>query len=48
MPPIPRRRERPEELRDHVAVQGAKFNDLMASYKQSNLRANPQLVPLRG
>jgi DNA-binding GntR family transcriptional regulator len=35
-------------LRDHVAVQGAKFNDLMASYKQSNLRANPQPVALRG
>ena len=35
-------------LRDHVAVQGGKFNDLMASYKQSNLRANPQVVALRG
>lgn len=35
-------------LRDHVAVQGAKFNDLMASYKQSNLRAKPQLASLRG
>lgn len=35
-------------LRDHVAVQGAKFNDLMASYKQSNLRAKPPLVALRG
>jgi DNA-binding GntR family transcriptional regulator len=35
-------------LRDHVAVQGAKFNDLMASYKQSNLRAKPQLVAMRG
>jgi DNA-binding GntR family transcriptional regulator len=35
-------------LRDHVAVQGGKFNDLMASYKQSNLRANPQPVLMRG
>ncbi len=35
-------------LRDHVAVQGAKFNDLMASYKQSNLRAKPQLATIRG
>lgn len=35
-------------LRDHVAVQGARFNDLMASYKQSNLRANPHPVALRG
>ncbi len=35
-------------LRDHVAVQGGKFNDLMASYKQSKLRAKPQLVALRG
>lgn len=35
-------------LRDHVAVQGGKFNDLMASYKQSNLRANPHLVAMRG
>jgi len=35
-------------LRDHVAVQGGKFNDLMASYKQSNLRAKPQLVAMRG
>lgn len=26
-------------LREHVAVQGGKFNDLMASYKQSNLCA---------
>ena len=35
-------------LRDHVAVQGGKFNDLMASYKQSNLRANPQPMAMRG
>lgn len=35
-------------LRDHVAVQGGKFNDLMASYKQSNLRAKPPLVAMRG
>lgn len=35
-------------LRDHVAVQGARFNDLMASYKQSNLRANPHPLALRG
>lgn len=35
-------------LRDHVAVQGAKFNDLMASYKQSTLRARPQPAMLRG
>lgn len=35
-------------LRDHVAVQGGKFNDLMASYKQSNLRANPQPLAMRG
>ncbi|MFU8883079.1 MAG: GntR family transcriptional regulator [Rhodobacterales bacterium] len=35
-------------LRDHIAVQGGKFNDLMASYKQSKLRAKPQLVALRG
>jgi DNA-binding GntR family transcriptional regulator len=35
-------------LRDHVAVQGGKFNDLMASYKQSNLRAKPPLMAMRG
>ncbi len=35
-------------LRDHVAVQGSKFNDLIASYKQSNLRAKPQPVAMRG
>ena len=35
-------------LRDHVAGQGGKFNDLMASYKQSNLRANPQPMAMRG
>lgn len=35
-------------LRDHVAVQGGKFNDLMASYKQSNLRAKPQMATMRG
>ena len=29
-------------LRDHVAVQGSRFNDLMASYKQSTLRAGTQ------
>lgn len=28
-------------LRDHIAVQGGKFNDLMASYKRSPLRAEP-------
>ena len=35
-------------LRDHVAAQGGKFNDLMASYKQSNLRANSQPMAMRG
>ena len=34
-------------LREHVAVQGSKFNDLMASYKQSNLRAHSQLISMR-
>ncbi|EAQ06052.1 GntR family transcriptional regulator [Yoonia vestfoldensis] len=34
-------------LREHVAVQGSKFNDLMASYKRSNLRAHSQLVSMR-
>jgi len=34
-------------LREHVAVQGSKFNDLMASYKLSNLRADANLVSMR-
>ncbi len=30
-----------EALRDHVAVQGGKFNDLMVSYRRSSLCARP-------
>ena len=29
-------------LRDHVAVQGGKFNDLMASYRQTHPHAGPE------
>ncbi|MBK5926368.1 GntR family transcriptional regulator [Rhodobaculum claviforme] len=31
-----------EALRDHVAVQGGKFNDLMASYRRSSLHAGSE------